>query len=38
MMGDEFVFAFEESYGYLIGTHVRDKDAIGAAMMIVEGS
>lgn len=36
--GDEFVFAFEESYGYLIGAHVRDKDAIGAAMMIVEAA
>jgi len=31
-----YVFGFEESCGYLIGTYVRDKDAVGAAMMIVE--
>ncbi|MCI8597375.1 MAG: phospho-sugar mutase [Lachnospiraceae bacterium] len=33
---DRFVFGFEESCGYLIGSYVRDKDAIGAAMMICE--
>ena len=32
----EFLLGFEESYGYLFGTYARDKDAIGAAMMIVE--
>ena len=32
----EFMFAFEESYGYLIGTHVRDKDATVTAMVIAE--
>ncbi len=31
-----FVFGFEESYGYLAGTHSRDKDAIVAAMLICE--
>ena len=30
------VFAFEESYGYLMGDYVRDKDAVTAAMMIGE--
>ena len=33
---DEFVLGFEESYGYLIGTHVRDKDATVASMFICE--
>ncbi len=32
----EFLLGFEESYGYLFGTYARDKDAIGATMMIVE--
>ncbi len=31
-----YVFGFEESYGYLSGTHARDKDAINAAMLICE--
>lgn len=31
-----FVFGFEESCGYLIGSYVRDKDAVGAAMLICE--
>lgn len=31
-----FVFGFEESCGYLIGSYVRDKDAVGAAMVICE--
>lgn len=30
------VFGFEESYGYLAGTHVRDKDAVVTSMLIVE--
>jgi phosphomannomutase len=33
---DRFVFGCEESHGYLIGTHVRDKDAAVAAMMLAE--
>lgn len=31
-----FIFGFEESYGYLCGTYVRDKDAVNAAAMICE--
>lgn len=31
-----FVFGYEESYGYLAGTHARDKDAVAAAMLICE--
>ena len=31
-----YVFGFEESYGYLPGTYVRDKDAVGASMLIAE--
>lgn len=31
-----FVFGFEESYGYLSGTAVRDKDAVNASMLISE--
>lgn len=31
-----YIFGFEESYGYLAGTYVRDKDAIAGAMMICE--
>ena len=31
-----FIFGFEESYGYLAGTHARDKDAIVASMLICE--
>ena len=36
--GDEnrFIMGFEESYGYLIGTHARDKDAVAASLMICE--
>ena len=33
---ENYVFGMEESYGYLVGDHVRDKDAISAAMIIVE--
>ena len=31
-----FIFGFEESYGYLSGTAVRDKDAVNASMLICE--
>lgn len=31
-----YIFGFEESYGYLTGTYVRDKDAVNAALMICE--
>ena len=31
-----FMFGFEESYGYLAGTQVRDKDAVVASMLICE--
>lgn len=34
--GEDFICAFEESYGYLTGTYVRDKDAVDAAFMICE--
>ena len=33
-----FQFGFEESYGYLVGTFARDKDAICACMMLTEAS
>ena len=33
---DRFLMGFEESYGYLVGTHARDKDAIVATMLCVE--
>ncbi|MCK9478033.1 MAG: phospho-sugar mutase [Firmicutes bacterium] len=32
----QFIFGFEESYGYLAGTHARDKDAVVASMLIAE--
>lgn len=32
----EFTFGYEESYGYLVGTHARDKDAVVAALLICE--
>ena len=32
----EYLFGFEESYGYLIGTHARDKDALVTSMVIAE--
>ncbi len=34
--GYRFVFGGEESYGYLLGTETRDKDAVTAAVLIVE--
>ncbi|MDR3318111.1 MAG: phospho-sugar mutase [Clostridiales bacterium] len=33
---DRFVLGFEESYGYLAGAYVRDKDAVNASMLIAE--
>jgi phosphoglucomutase len=34
--GMNYVFGFEESYGYLAGTHARDKDAVVASCLIAE--
>ena len=33
---NDYICGFEESYGYLTGTYVRDKDAVNAALMICE--
>ena len=33
---DRYIFGFEESYGYLSGGYVRDKDAVDASMLICE--
>ena len=33
---DSYIFGFEESYGYLSGSYVRDKDAVDGAFMICE--
>lgn len=33
---DSYIFGFEESYGYLTGTYVRDKDGVDASYMICE--
>ncbi|MGX7064676.1 phospho-sugar mutase [Enterococcus cecorum] len=33
---DDYIFGFEESYGYLTGSYVRDKDGVNAAFMICE--
>lgn len=33
---NSFVMGFEESYGYLVGTHVRDKDSISATVTICD--
>lgn len=32
----KYIFAFEESYGYMMGDYVRDKDAVTACVMITE--
>ncbi|MDR0404649.1 MAG: phospho-sugar mutase [Oscillospiraceae bacterium] len=32
----DFIFAFEESCGYLLDTHVRDKDGVAAAVVVCE--
>ncbi len=34
--GERYVLGLEESYGYLTGTHARDKDGVNAAMIICE--
>lgn len=34
--GYQFIFGAEESYGYLLGTEVRDKDAVSASALICE--
>ncbi len=34
--GDRYLLGFEESYGYLAGTHARDKDAVVTSMLICE--
>lgn len=33
---NEFVIGYEESYGYLVGTHARDKDAVVSSMLICQ--
>ena len=33
---ERYIFGFEESYGYLTGSYVRDKDGVNAALMICE--
>ena len=33
---DRYMFGFEESYGYLSGDHVRDKDAVNASLLICQ--
>lgn len=33
---EDYIFGFEESYGYLTGTYVRDKDGVDASFMIAE--
>ncbi len=33
---ERYIFGFEESYGYLSGTYVRDKDAVVASMLVLE--
>ncbi len=34
--GKNFVIGYEESYGYLVGTHARDKDAVVSSMLICQ--
>lgn len=36
--GKKFVFGYEESYGYLLGEFVRDKDAVQASLIISEAA
>ncbi|MBQ9922015.1 MAG: phospho-sugar mutase [Clostridia bacterium] len=36
--GHTFVFGYEESFGYLSGTHARDKDAVVSSMLICEAA
>lgn len=33
---NEFVMGYEESYGYLVGSHARDKDAVVSSMLVAE--
>ena len=33
---DRYIFGYEESYGYLTGTHVRDKDAVNGSFLMCE--
>ena len=33
---DRFIFGFEESYGYLTGTHIRDKDGISSSLVMCQ--
>ena len=35
---ERYIFGFEESYGYLSGPHVRDKDAVNAVLLICEAA
>ena len=35
---DRYIFGFEESYGYLSGAHVRDKDAVNASLLACEAA
>ena len=35
---ERYVFGFEESYGYLSGTHVRDKDGVNASLLVCEAA
>jgi phosphoglucomutase len=35
---ERYIFGFEESYGYLSGSHVRDKDAVNASMLACEAA
>ena len=37
-MVKNFVIGYEESYGYLVGTHARDKDAVVASLIISEAA
>lgn len=32
----EFIIGYEESYGYLVGTHARDKDAVVSSMLVCQ--
>lgn len=32
----EFIMGYEESYGYLVGTHARDKDGVGSTALVTE--
>ena len=35
---ERFIFGFEESYGYLSGAHVRDKDGVNATLLVCEAA